>query len=81
MLNIMGSAFSSIRGKLNTITLVTAFVLSIMVINNYNQCEDGKGYPSSSKFVKMSYGISIMILIVCVLVFAMDIVLKVVYKK
>jgi hypothetical protein len=63
------------RGSINTVTMVIAFVLSIMVINNYRQCEKGKGYPSSAPIVKMSYTLSIIILIACVLLFAYDLAL------
>ena len=70
--NILGSA-NTFRGMINTVTLITAFVLSIMVINNYRQCEDGKGYPVSHPFVSMSYIISVMILIVACILFGLDI--------
>jgi hypothetical protein len=67
MAGLLGT-YNNYRGKLNTITLVTAFVLSIMVINNYRQCEAGKGYPEDHGFVSLSYGISVTILVItCVL--------------
>ena len=69
---LLGSA-NTFRGKINTVTLGVAMVLSIMVINNYRQCQDGKGYPSSKPIVQGSYIISIMILIVACLLFAFDI--------
>jgi hypothetical protein len=69
--SFLGAA-STHRGSINTVTMVTAFVLSIMVINNYRQCKKGKGYPKKAPFVKMSYTLSIIILIACCLLFAYD---------
>ena len=68
---LLGSA-NTFRGKINTVTLGIAMVLSIMVINNYRQCQDGKGYPASKPIVQGSYIISIMILVVACLLFAFD---------
>jgi len=81
--NVAGllGTYNNYRGKLNTVTLVTAFVLSIMVINNYNQCRDGKGYPTDHGFVKFSYGVSVAILVVIVLLFAADIFNMVMKRK
>ena len=79
MAGLMGT-FDNFRGKLNMVTLVTSFVLSIMVINNYRQCQSGKGYPKDHGFVSMSYGVSVAILIICVLLFSMDI-FQMVMKK
>ncbi len=72
--SFLGAAATN-RGSINTLTMIVAFVLSIMVINNYRQCEKGKGYPSSAPIVKMSYALSIIILIACVLLFAYDLAL------
>ena len=69
---LLGSAKSA-RGMVNMMTLVTAFVLSIMVINNYNQCKDGAGYPTDHTFVKGSYWLAILILVVACIMFAYDI--------
>ena len=69
---LLGSA-NNFRGMINTVTLATAFVLSIMVINNYRQCEAGKGYPTSAPMVSMSYWIAVMILVVACLLFGLDI--------
>ena len=77
---MLGSA-NSFRGMINTVTLATAFVLSIMVINNYRQCKEGKGYPVSKPIVKMSYVISIIILIVACLLFGLDIFTMVMKKR
>ena len=66
------SSAKSIRGTANTFTLLIAFVLSIMVINNYRQCDGGKGYPDSSQSVKISYIVAIVILIACCLLFSVD---------
>jgi hypothetical protein len=68
---VLGAA-GNIRGMINTATLITAFVLSIMVINNYRQCENGKGYPTNAPIVKMSYGVAVLILIAAVLLLALD---------
>ena len=72
MSGLLGT-YNNYRGKLNTITLVTAFVLSIMVINNYRQCQKGKGYPADNDFVELSYGISVAILVVTCILFGIDI--------
>ncbi len=72
MAGMLGT-YNNLRGKLNTVTLVTAFVLSIMVINNYRQCESGKGYSGDENFVKMSYGIAVAILVVTCVLFGIDI--------
>ena len=69
---LLGSA-NNYRGMINTVTLATAFVLSIMVINNYRQCEKGVGYPESHPIVNMSYYLSIFILVVACLLFGLDI--------
>jgi len=71
MEGLMGT-YNNIRGKLNIVTLVTSFVLSIMVINNYRQCEEKKGYPQHHGFVQFSYGISVVILIICCALFGID---------
>jgi hypothetical protein len=68
------------RGKVDTVTLSVAFVLSIMVINNYRQCEDGKGYPKSHTFVSMSYTLAIVLLIACILLFSYDLAIMVKFK-
>jgi hypothetical protein len=65
--------YDNIRGKLNMVTLITAFVLSIMVINNYRQCKSGEGYPPSNGFVNFSYGLSVAILVIVILLFSIDI--------
>ena len=80
MSGILGAA-ANFRGMINTVTLTTAFVLSIMVINNYRQCEAGKGYPTSKPIVSMSYVISIIILIVACLLFGLDIFTMVMKKR
>ena len=73
---ILGAA-NNARGMINTTTLAVAFVLSIMVINNYRQCRDsskkaGSGYAKGSTFVDISYYMSVIILIAAVLLFALD---------
>ena len=77
----MLGAAASFRGMINTVTLATAFVLSIMVINNYRQCEAGKGYPASKPIVSMSYYIAIMILVVACVLFGLDIFSMVMKKR
>ena len=56
------------------ITMIT-IILSIMVINNHNQCEDGKGYPSSGykkSIINGSYILAILMLIVTSFILAVD---------
>ena len=74
---IGGASYGQLRSKLNTVTLLTAFVLSIMVIHNTRNCEDNKGYPPKHTFVNFGYGISIFIFVICCILFAMDIFFKV----
>ena len=69
---LLGSAATH-RGSINTMTMAVAFVLSIMVINNYRQCKPGSGYPSSAPIVKLSYTLSILILVACCMLFGYDI--------
>ena len=80
MAGLLGT-YDNMRGKLNIVTLITAFVLSIMVIHSNNQCESGQGYPSSAPFVSFSYGISIAILVICCLLFGLDIVTMVLKRR
>ena len=80
MSGILGAA-ANFRGMINTVTLASAFVLSIMVINNYRQCEAGKGYPTSKPIVSMSYYLSIFILVVACLLFGLDIFTMVMKKR
>ncbi len=71
-------AANTARGMVNTTTLAVAFVLSIMVINNYRQCrapgdkKAGSGYAKNSNIVNYSYYLSVVILIAAVLLFALD---------
>jgi hypothetical protein len=80
MAGLLGT-YDNMRGKLNLVTLITAFVLSIMVIHSHNECENGKGYPSSAPFVSFSYGISITVLVICCILFALDIFSMVMKKR
>jgi len=66
-----------LSGFLSTSTLITAFVLSIMVINNYRQCKDKKGYPEKHFFTHTSYMAAVVILIFCCIKFAIDIAMTV----
>lgn len=66
--SLLGSAKSA-RGLINMMTLATAFVLSIMVINNYRQCER---YPKNKPIVKGSYIFAIIVLVVVCLLFSYD---------
>jgi len=68
---LLGAAATN-RGSVNTLTMAVAFVMSIMVINNYRQCEDGKGYPKTRTFVTWSYALAIIVLIACCLLFGYD---------
>ena len=69
---LLGSA-KTFRGMINTVTLATAFVLSIMVINTNRQCKKGKGYDTSTPIVSMSYWIAVMILVIACILFGLDI--------
>jgi hypothetical protein len=71
MQGLMGS-YGNFRGKLNVVTLITALILSALVINNYNQCEAGKGYGDNG-FVTFSYGFAIAIIVIVCLLFGLDI--------
>jgi hypothetical protein len=73
---ILGAA-NSARGLVNTSTLLVAFGLSIMVINNYRQCrapgnkKAGSGYKKDM-YVEYSYYLAVIILIAAVLMIALD---------
>ena len=69
---LLGSA-NTFRGMINTVTLATAFVLSIMVINTNRQCKAGKGYDTSTPIVSMSYWVAVMILVIACILFGIDI--------
>jgi len=56
-------AVGTTRGYLNTMTILVAFVMSIMVVNNYRQCKKGKGYPKNNTNVNRSYTLGIIILV------------------
>ena len=62
--------YNNIRSKMNFVTLLIAFVLSIMVIHTHNECES---FPDNSTFVKASYGLSIGILTLICVLFATEI--------
>jgi hypothetical protein len=73
---ILGAA-NTVRGMINKYTLVIAFVLSMMVINNYRQCRapkgrDGSGYIKKSMGVRLSYYIAITILIAAGILLSYD---------
>jgi hypothetical protein len=72
-----GAAYSGFRSKFNTMTLVVAFVLSIFCIHNTRTCEDKKGYPDSRGFVKFGYAISIILLVLICIIFALDLFFKI----
>jgi hypothetical protein len=74
---IGGAAYQGFRSKLNTVTLITAFVLSIFAIHNYRTCEDNKGYAKERGFAKFGYGISVTIIVLLCIIFALDIFFKV----
>ena len=70
------SLHGNLRFFFNSITVISSFILSIMVINNYNQCDDGKGYPTSGtrkSIVNGSYILAIIMLIVTSFILAVDI--------
>ena len=66
------SVYAKYRSKIGTIALAAAFVLSIACIHNTRTCEDKKGYPDSREFVKFGYGISIALLVLICIIFALD---------
>ncbi len=67
------------RGMVNMMTLVTAFVLSIMVIHVHRTCVNGKDVDEfkKDKMASMMKTIAILILVVCLLLFSYDIAVKV----
>jgi hypothetical protein len=69
--SFLGAA-STNRGRVNTLAMAVAFVLSIMVINNYRQCKPGEGYPENNTITYYSYILAIIILIAACLLFAYD---------
>ena len=71
-----GGVYGNLRSKLNTVTLVIAFILSIFVIHNTRTCDEGKGYPKDHTFVKFGNGIAIAILVITCILFAMDLFFK-----
>jgi len=70
---ILGKA-RDFRGKLAMMTIVTAFVFSIMTIYTNNQCNDPVFKQNS--MVSLVKGISIMVLILCILLFGWDLSIK-----
>jgi hypothetical protein len=70
---ILGRA-RDFRGKLAMMTIVTAFVFSIMTIYTNNQCNDPVFKQNS--MVSIVKGISIMVLILCILLFGWDLSIK-----
>lgn len=71
MASMLGT-YDNMRGKLNIITIIIAFILSIMVIHTNNQCEDGQGYDESSPVVSFSFGFSVTILVICCVLICID---------
>ena len=65
-------AVGTTRGYVNTMTIVVAFIMSIMVINNYRECKKGKGYPNNNTNVNRSYTLAIVILVACCILFLYD---------
>jgi len=68
-----GGAYSKVRSHFSTVTLVIAFILSIFVIHNTNKCENNKGYPKDRGFVNTTYRISVTVLVLICVLFALDI--------
>ena len=76
---LLGSAKTA-RGKINMVAIIVAFVLAIININTYRQCDNNlkSGTPSSKTFedgniVKLGYAVSVVIVILCVLFFSYDV--------
>ena len=71
-----GGAYAGLRSKLNTVTLIVAFILSIFVIHNTRTCEENKGYPKDRGFVKFGNRIAITTLVITCILFALDLFFK-----
>jgi hypothetical protein len=73
MPKFLGAARSG-RGKVNMMVIVVAFVLSIMVVNTYNQCnKNAKGtLGSKDQIAYGSYVLAILVIVACVLLFGYD---------
>jgi heme/copper-type cytochrome/quinol oxidase subunit 2 len=71
---ILGAAKTA-RGQVNIIMVVIAFVMSCIVVNTYRACyryNDKKKF-SSDGMVKMSYVLSVIVIILSVFLFSYDI--------
>ena len=67
---LLGTA-KTFRGKMSMVTIVVAFVLSIMVIDSQNKCKPApQGYSDKTKISQI---ISIIVLVLCCLLFLWDI--------
>ena len=75
--SFLGSAKSG-RGQVNTMVILVAFVLSIMTINTHNKCNAALKDKTTPKLftddsaVKLMYYVSILILVMCILLFGYD---------
>jgi len=79
--SLLGTA-NNLLGMVNISTLVISLFLSIMVINNYNQCTSdnlNKGIYNQG-FTRMSYIFSIIIIIIVCLLMVASFYLRVVKK-
>ncbi len=70
---ILGKA-KDFRSRLAMMTIITAFVFSIMTIYTNNQCNDPVFKQNS--MVSLVKGISIMVLILCLFLFGWDLSIK-----
>ena len=74
---LLGTA-KTLRGKLNLATIVVAFVLSFMVKMTYDKCNaaaNPAAFTADSN-VDLMHMISMLVLVLCVLLFAFDIAVK-----
>ena len=60
------------RGSINMLTIIIAFILAIMNVNIHNACSPAPDSFSTSSRVKFVYAISIIIIILISLLFGYD---------
>ena len=73
MSNSFLGTLKSTRGLFSLSVLVTAFLLSIMVINTRNKCVKSKDPEKFKSDTSLMYYISLLIIIVCIFLFGYDI--------
>jgi len=63
----------STRGLFSLAVLVTAFILSIMVVDTRNKCTKSDNIDKFKSDTSLMYYISILIIIICLILFGYDI--------